>query len=56
MRTLYLIDGISVTKQIYERRQLFGEHVGARFDTVSLRLKYDPRQRTQRFNPQQDSK
>lgn len=28
---IYLIDGVRVPKRTYERRQLFGEHSGARF-------------------------
>jgi hypothetical protein len=36
MRTMYLIDGVQVTKRIFERRQLFGEHKEARFVVIEV--------------------
>ncbi|HZT29516.1 MAG TPA: hypothetical protein VE999_03745 [Gemmataceae bacterium] len=35
--TLYLIDGVRVTKRAFEARQIFGEYVGARFEAVEVR-------------------
>jgi len=39
VRTLYLIDGVAVPQKIYERRQLFGEHAGAQFSIVDIKVK-----------------
>ena len=30
-RRIYLIDGVAVTKKIWDRRQIFGEYLGASF-------------------------
>jgi hypothetical protein len=35
--TLFLIDGIAVNRQIYERRRIFGERPDARFEQVDRR-------------------
>lgn len=35
-RTVYLIDGVSVPKLIYDRRQIFGEHREASFRVVEV--------------------
>lgn len=32
---LYLIDGVRVTRKIYERRQIWGEYAGASFRVVT---------------------
>jgi hypothetical protein len=37
MRIIYLIDGVRVTKKIYDRRQVWGEYPGANFQTVVIR-------------------
>lgn len=37
MTRMYLIDGIQVTKKVWERRKIWGEHAGARFEVVEVR-------------------
>jgi len=44
IRYQYLIDGVAVTKRIYERRKLWGEYPGARFTMVEIQ----PRQEWKR--------
>lgn len=34
---MYLIDGIRVTKRIFERRQIWGEYQGANFQVIEIR-------------------
>ena len=34
MRKMYLIDGVEVTKKVWDCRKMFGEYVGARFEVV----------------------
>lgn len=38
-RTMYLIDGVQVTRKIYERRQIWGEHAGAKFRVETANAK-----------------
>ena len=35
--TIYLIDGVRVSKRAFEARQIFGEYPGARFEAVEVR-------------------
>lgn len=39
MYTIYLIDGVRAPKKVWERRQLFGEHSGAKFWKQEVELK-----------------
>lgn len=34
MKRVYLIDGVAVPKRTWERRKLWGEHPGARFELI----------------------
>ncbi len=36
---MYLIDGVQVSRKIYERRQIWGEHAAANFRTVETRAR-----------------
>jgi len=37
MRRYYSIDGVGVPRKIWERRQVFGEYSGARFEVTEKR-------------------
>lgn len=48
---IYLIDGVQVTKRIWESRKIFGEYAGARFEISEVRRERKGKGVPQRARP-----